>query len=415
MNILHVNTYDTSGGAARAAYRIHKGLQEIGISSKMLVQTKLSDDRHVIGPDSKISRAWNLIRPNFDILPLQLYRRRKKAIYHIQWIPGSPLNNISIVNPDIIHLHWICDGFVRIEALKKIKKPIVWTLHDMWAFTGGCHYSDDCERYKSSCGKCPQLCSNREKDFSRWVWHRKNKAWQNLNLTIVTPSKWLAECVKESSLFQHKRIEVIPNGLDLKRYKPMDRLLAREILGLPKNKRLVLFGAMEATSDSRKGFQQLMPVIQKLKKKSFVKGIEVIVFGASEPENAPNFGLPTHYLGWLYDEVSIALLYSAVDVFIAPSVQDNLPNTVMEALACGTPVVAFNIGGMPDMIEHKNNGYLANPFEIEDLSTGIKWVLEDNNRYLNLCRNARTKVEREFGLANIAKKYLQLYRQIIAQ
>ena len=174
--------------------------------------------------------------------------------------------------------------------------------------------------------------------------------------------------------------------------------MARELMGLPKNKKLVLFGAMEATSDPRKGFQYLMPAIQKLKKKSLAKEIEVIVFGASEPENAPDFGLPTHYVGLLHDEISIALLYSAVDVFAAPSVQDNLPNTVMEALACGTPVVAFDIGGMSDMIDHKKNGYLAKPLDIHDFARGIEFILSEETETKDVRRSARKKVERKFEI-----------------
>ena len=284
----------------------------------------------------------------------------------------------------------------------------------MWPFTGGCHYSGECDRYTQSCGVCPQLHSNQNWDISRWVWQRKNKAWKNLNLTIITPSRWLADCAKNSSLFEDLRIEVIPYGLDTKKYKPLDKQFARNLLGLPVDKQIVFFGAMSATSDRRKGFHLLLPALQKLSQfQVWQDRLELAVFGASQPINPPNFGFRTHYLGRLNDDISLALVYSAADVFVAPSIQDNLPNTVMEALACGTPCVAFKIGGIPDMIEHEQNGYLAQPFDVEELATGIAWVLEDSERYHKLCDRAREKVEQEFTLEIQASKYLKLYNEIL--
>jgi len=413
MKSLLINTSDISGGAARAAYRIHKGLQEIGISSKMLVQSKTSDDKAVIGPGNKLKRGLALLRPTLDSAFKKLFSGGSKTIFSPAWFPFSGiLSQINSISPDIVHLHWICDGMLRIEELKRINKPILWTLHDMWSFTGGCHYSDGCERFQQACGNCPQLNRSGKNDMSRSVLRRKKKAWSKLNITIVTPSNWLAESAKKSSLFQHKRIEVIPNGLDLKRYKPMDRLLAREILGLPKNKRLVLFGAMEATSDHRKGFDLLYEGLKQLYAK-WLDRAELVVFGSSEPENLPDFGLPVHYLGYLYDDVSLALLYSAADVMVTPSRQDNLPNTVVESLACGTPAVVFDIGGMPDMINHQINGYLAKPFDTSDLAAGIDWALSDENRHKELCLKAREKAEACFDIKKVASKYLDLYEEVL--
>ena len=290
--------------------------------------------------------------------------------YSVQWLPNIITHKIAQINPDIINLHRICGGYLQIETLAKFNKPIVWTLHDMWAFTGGCHYSQECARYTKSCGSCPQLDSNRDWDLSRWVWQRKAKAWQDLNLTIVTPSQWLAKCARVSSLFQDLPIKVIPNGIDTTKYKPIAQSLARELLNLPQDKQLVLFGAMNATSDRRKGFHFLQPALQYLSQSGWQEKLEIVIFGASEPINPPNLGFKCHYLGRLNDDISLALAYNASDVMIVPSLEDNLPNTVMEAIACGTPCVTFNIGGMPDMIEHQKNGYLAVPFQIEDLAGG---------------------------------------------
>jgi glycosyltransferase involved in cell wall biosynthesis len=206
---------------------------------------------------------------------------------------------------------------------------------------------------------------------------------------------------------------VIPNGLDLQKYKPIERSLARKLLDLPQDKQLILFGAMKSTSDRRKGFHLLLPALQKLSQSEWQKRLELVVFGASEPLEPPDFGFKANYIGKLGDDISLSLLYAAADVFVAPSVQDNLPNTVMEALACGTPCVAFKIGGMPDMIEHEQNGYLAQPYEVEDLARGIAWVLEDRERYEKLCDRAREKAEEEFTLELQAQRYLSLYKELI--
>jgi glycosyltransferase involved in cell wall biosynthesis len=227
----------------------------------------------------------------------------------------------------------------------------------MWAFTGGCHYNQECDRYINCCGACPQLHSNKNWDISRWVWQRKAKAWQNLNLTIVTPSQWLAKCAISSSILQNQKIKVIPYGLETQTYKPIERHLARKILNLPNNKQLILFGAMNATSDLRKGFHLLQLALKSLRQAVCAEQFELVVFGASRPANEVDLSFKTHYLGRLSDDISLSLIYSSADVFVAPSIQDNLPNTVMESLACGTPCVAFNIGGMPEMIEHQKNGY----------------------------------------------------------
>lgn len=413
MKILLLNTSDISGGAARAAYRLHRGLQTIGVDSQMLVQNKTSDDLTVISPQTKLEKGWAKIRPTLDAIPLQLYQKRDRPPYSVQWLPERIAAKIAEIDPDIIHLHWICGGYLNIETIAKFNKPIVWTLHDMWPFTGGCHYSGECDHYIQSCGACPQLHSHRNWDLSRWVWQRKAKAWKDLNLTIVTPSRWLAKCAKVSSLFQGLRIEVIPNGIDNQRYKPIDKQLAKNLIGLPSDKQIILFGAVDATSDPRKGFHLLTSALQKLSYSLKQDQIELVVFGSSQPSQPPDFGFKAHYLGRLNDDISLSILYAAADVFVAPSIQDNLPNTVMEALACGTPCVAFNIGGMPDMIEHQKNGYLALPFEVEDLARGIAWVLEDKQHWQSLSWRARKKVEQEFTLERQAKTYLKLFEEIL--
>ena len=412
MKVLLCSSSDIGGGAARSAYRLHQGLQDLQVDSQILVQTKLSDDFRVLAGSSKLAKGLAKLRPTLDQLPLYPYPKRERSPYSVQWLPDNLAAQVAQINPDVIHLHWINGGYLKIETIARFKKPIIWTLHDMWAFTGGCHITKDCMNYTNSCGTCPQLHSNKEKDLSRWIWQRKARAWQNLNLTIVTPSHWLAKCAASSSLLKNVRIEVIPNGLDTQQYKPIEKSVARSILSLPEDKQLILFGAMSATSDPNKGFNFLQSALQNLSQSGWGEQVELVVFGSSQPKNPTELGLKSHYLGRLNDDISLSLVYAAADVFIAPSVQDNLPNTVMESLACGTPCVAFDIGGMPDMIEHQQNGYLAKPFDIDDLARGITWVLEDEERLQKLGSNGREKIEQNFSLEIQAYNYLSVYKDI---
>ena len=413
MKVCIISTSDNRGGGYIAAYRLHQGLQTIGLDSQMLVQTKVNDDPTVISSQSKLGRGWGIIKPTIDSLPLQLYRQRNRVLYSLNCLPSRINSRINAINPDIINMHWINGGYFPVEAIAKFNRPLVWTLHDMWAFTGGCHYSRECDRYQRSCGKCPVLKSDRDWDWSRWLWQRKAKAWQEIDLTIVTPSKWLAECARASSLFRNRRIEVIPNGIDLNKYRPFDRQQARNWLGLPQDKQIILFGAISATSDRRKGFHHLLPTLQKLKHYTESDRIELVVFGSSQPENPIDFGFKTHYMGRLHDDISLALVYAAADVFVAPSVQDNLPNTVVEALACGTPCAAFAIGGMPDLIDSQQNGYLATAFDLDDLARGIAWILADRQRWQSLSLAAVAKVRQEFTVERQTARYSQLYEEIL--
>jgi glycosyltransferase involved in cell wall biosynthesis len=417
LKILILSARDLQGGAARAAYRLHQGLLTASVDSKMLVQNKLSDCATVIAPKSKIKRGIAAMKPALDQLPLSLYRHRDRSIniYSSQWLPNNIVEQIEQINPDVINLHWVNGGFVPIEALRKLPHPLVWTLHDMWAFTGGCHYSGTCDRYLESCGACPQLGSKRDGDLSHWNWRRKAKAWQDLNLTIVTPSQWLASCAKSSSLLRHFPIKVIGNGIDPQLYQPHDPLFARKIFNLPTDKKILLFGALNSTQDQRKGFTLLLSALEHLKSTRQADRIELVIFGASRPSQPLNFGFKTHYVGQLSDDVALSLLYATADVFVAPSIQDNLPNTVLEALFCGTPCAAFNIGGMADLIEHQHNGYLAQPEQPQDLAQGIDWILAEEARYQQLKINSRAKAIAHFNLEQQTQRYLRVFTELCSK
>ena len=412
MKILLLNTHDY-GGAAIAAMRLHEALLHKGIDPQLYVQIKTRAYPTTLSITSDFRIRNTSMRTLIDRSPIFLYKNLKTTAWSPAWLPNPVSKRITALNPDIVHLNWICGGFIPVHELQKITKPIVWTLHDMWPMTGGCHYTGDCQKYQDRCEACYLLGSQSKNDLSSWVWKRKKRYWRDLDLTIVSPSRWLAQCAKNSALFKNRSVEVIPNCLDTSQYKPFDKKNARTALSLPHDKKLILFGAVNATTDIRKGFHLLKESLKLLSENGNNNDTELVIFGNSVDPEQLETKIKVHSLGKLPDETRIPLIYSAADVFIAPSIQENLANTVMESLACGTPVVAFNIGGMPDMIDHKNNGYLAKPFSCQDLAEGIVWILKNDDNRAYLSESSRNKVLREYGSAHIAQRYLDLYEKIL--
>jgi glycosyltransferase involved in cell wall biosynthesis len=378
----------------------------------MFVQEKQSDNPNVFGPEGKWNKGLYSLRPTLDVLPRYLINKADKQITP-GWVPGGPLQGVLTSNPDVVHLHWVNKGFFPIQSTPRLPGAIVWTLHDMWPFTGGCHHSMACDRYTTNCGCCPQLESNREIDLSRWIWRRKAHAWGQIELVIVTPSQWMATQAAKSALFNKRRIEVIHNGLDLKRFHPFDRSLVRQWLGVPKDKFLLLFSAIKGSKNQYKGFHYLEEILSRLDSRFSADDLELIVLGESQSSDVDKFHFPLHFMGQLHDEISLSLVYAAVDCFLAPSVIDNFPNTVMEAMACGTPCIGFRVGGIPEMIEHQENGFLAEAYDCEMFARGIQWVIEDQDRWGRLSQNARDEAVRMFDYNDQALKYLELYNEII--
>jgi len=408
--ILLLSTRDTQGGAARAAFRLHQGLLMEGCDSRMLVQYQDSDTDGVISNQGFWPQMSSWIRSYMDVIPLQFYPNRTQSDFSPQSIIDPYLKKINHINPNVVNLHWISGGFLRLETLSRIQRPLVWTLHDMMAFTGGCHYNEDCENYLERCGNCPQLGSRKQRDLSLKGWQRKERLYPKLNLTVVTPSAWLAEKARRSPLLRDKRVEVIPNGLDLEVFQPRDKYTARELLNLPQDKKLILFGAQQAAR-SRKGGDLLQETVEELADMKGTENYEIVLFGKGISDLSYDF--PVHQLGLLRDQLSLNLLYAAADVFVAPSRQDNLPNTIMEALASGTPCAGFKIGGVPEMIDHEVTGFIAKPFDTGGLALGLKWILEDEGRWLDLSKDARDKAVRKYDQKLQTRRYLDLYQELI--
>lgn len=420
MKVVHINTFDNDGGAARAAYRLNKALNEYGIESNMLVLEKKSNDKDIFSIQT--SEKVRGILKNNNILQEYLtkkYKNRTQTLFSPGFL-GVDLNNYNkLKEADIIHLHWINGGYLSLKSLnklKKLKKPIVWTFHDMWPFTGGCHYDENCGKYEKNCGNCKVLNSKIDKDLSRDIFNKKRDVYSNLKITGVTCSNWLGECAKKSELMSSKNINVIPNTLEIDTFKPIDKIISRKVLNLPENKFIILCGAMSATSDKRKGFDYLYNAIKLLaeKHKELIDKIEIVIFGASESKELEQLPFKTTFLGTLRDDMSIVHSYNCADVFVAPSIQENLANTVMESLACGTPVLAFNIGGMSDMIEHEVNGYLASEVSHVSLYEGLKYFITNNDSE-KFRINARRYVEDNYAPHIIAEKYTELYKSIYVE
>jgi glycosyltransferase involved in cell wall biosynthesis len=412
LKVIHVNQSDINGGAARAAFRLHRALLTAGVSSTMLVQSKQSDDLTVFGGITNIEKLAAFFRPFIDAIPTFFYPRKTVAPFSVGWQPsGRLINQINKSDADLVHLHWICGGMLDINRLLSIKKPLVWSMHDMWPFTGGCHYDGDCERYTQQCGLCDVLGSKKNYDLSSFMFNSKRKVLLNSkNITLVGLSSWISKCAQKSKVFAGKRVVVIPNLIDTKQFSPIERTIARNILGLPLHKKLIAFGAVKSTSDMRKGYSFLIDALRHLNGED---NSELLVFGASSSEYTQSCPYKTSYFGYLHDDVTLRLLYSAADVMVVPSLQENLSNAIMESMACGTPVVGFSVGGNGDLIDHKLNGYLATPFDSQDLAQGISWILESAD-YGNLSTSAREKIVCCFDSKVVSAQYIKLYQQLLS-
>jgi glycosyltransferase involved in cell wall biosynthesis len=412
MNIIHLSFSDISGGAARAAYRLHNSLRRIGLNSKMQVWSKASGDPSVYGNSSKTGRMATEIRSGIGLLANATMKVANPARHSINLLPSGWVHLLNSSDADIIHLHWLGAETLSIREIAQIRKPIVWTLHDMWAFCGAEHYTDDGldARWRHGYQSTNRPRDESGFDLNYWTAGRKQRHWQKKPLNLVCPSNWLADCVRSSALMHNWPVSVIPNPLDLDDFRPIEKKLARWLLNLPPNKTLILFGAIGGSDDPRKGSDLLISALNYLNAEQH-QDIELVIFGQSRPVQVPELGFPIRYMGHLHDEISLTLLYSAVDVFVAPSRQDNLPNTVVEASACGTPTVAFKIGGMPDLIQHQVSGYLAQPNNIDDLATGIKWVLDQQADNNSLGNAARQYAEKTFNSDLVARQYLSIYQE----
>lgn len=416
MKILHLSSIDAGGGAIRATNALHEALGDAGVDSKVLVKRKLGDDPRVFemldGRQGAVDQLWRRLSGRIDQFPTRFFKTSNTAGHSPQWVPDFLENSVNRSDADIVNLHWICDGFMNPDTLPKLRKPVVWTSYDMWPICGAEHYAGECTRYIDGYQRNNRPAGEGGLDLNRWAWGRKHKAWRNLgDVTMVVATKWLADCFRRSVLFRDAKLEIIPHGIDHRVFKKIDKCFARDALNLPQDARLILFGAMGGTGLRRKGFQFLVPALKRLREQGLKNDTRLVVFGTSTPDARLDFGFDVSYLGRL-DAYSLTLAYAAADVFAMPSMEDNLPLTVLESLSCATPVVCFDIGGMLDIMEHRETGYLAKSFDVEDLARGIEWVLEDETRRNSMGDAGRDRVEAGFTLEGQAASYVRLYEAI---
>lgn len=414
VKILFLSTFEHSGGAARSAHRLYQQLNQLGVECRMLVQYKQSDDPKIFAPEGWLEKKFAALRPYLDGLPLLSYRTRLSPPWSLAWLPKNIDAEVAAYSPDVIHLHGTGHGFLPISTIRRLSRPLVWTLHDSWAFTGGCHLPGDCIRYLRDCGRCPQLNMRHENDLSRWVWRRKSHCWPQLNVSFVAPSRWIADCAYASSLLASLPIEVIPNGIDTSRFTLGNRACARAALGLPHKGMIMLYGASSFTRDKNKGFVHLQSALSSIGASLTKKNLTLVLFGDHHYRDAELAGIPVRSFGSVLSDDLIITLYRAADLFVLPSLQENLPNTVMEAMACGTPCVAFDIGGVGDLITHGENGYLVDAADVRALTEGVMWTLADDGRRVMLGHQARKTIEAGFSLTEVADRHLALYDHVLA-
>jgi glycosyltransferase involved in cell wall biosynthesis len=419
MRVLHLSTSDVGGGAARAAYRLHTGLLRLGVDSKMLVLKGQSGDPTVaklhwandVRTRYRRSRRAKAIKRDFakykSTLPagFEIFSddRSEGGYDLIQQLPPC----------DIINLHWVAgliDHEIFFSHLPK-HVPIVWRMADMGAMTGGCHYDGGCGKFTARCGACPVLGSPIEDDLSRQVWLRKHAALELVpteRMHLVGTSRWIAAEAKRSSLLGRFASTIIPNGLDIADFAPRDQGFARDTLDVPREAKVVLFVA-DSAANKRKGFEFVAKALEALRGKPELFLLSV---GGGKPD-VP--GLPQLHLGRINNDRLLSVIYSAADVFVIPSLQESFGQTVTESLACGTPVVGFNTGGIPDMVRPGLTGYLANLADADDLARAIWAVLNDPLKRSEMSRNCREIAVKDYSLETQAKAYFEFYQTLIGK
>ena len=410
MNVLLVNTSETTGGAAIACGRILKALRGEGVDARMMVRNLEGGGDGVVSVGSAVRRKWCFLRERASIWAANGFSRDNLFYVDIANSGIDITRTKAFRKADIIHLHWINQGFISLAGLEKIVasgKPIVWTMHDMWPFTGICHHSDSCTRYTAECHDCPLLPKRGFRDLARDTFERKAGILERAGITFVGCSKWLAGLCAKSRIAEGHKVVSIPNPIDTKAYAPADKAAARRKLGLPADKKLILFCSVK-TTDIRKGMKYFQDCCRILRENS-ADDMEVLILGKDGEALGATLALPSRALGYVGGGCSLADFYNAADVFVTPSLQENLPNTIMESLSCGVPCVGFEIGGIPEMIDHMSNGYVARYKSAEDLARGISWVLNEAD-YQALCRNARDKAVGSYSEKVVARQYISLFK-----
>jgi len=418
MRVLIVNTSERTGGAAVAANRLMEALKNNGVKAKMLVRDKETEQITVVGLGGSWRQQVHFLWERLVIFCHLHFSR--EHLFEID-IANSGVGITKLPEfkeADVIHLSWINQGMLSLGSIKKIVnsgKPVVWTMHDAWAATGICHYTRGCHFFVSRCADCRLLPGGGgDNDLAARVWRKKKKLFADSGIHFVACSRWLEGEAKRSALLTGQSVTSIPNPIDTHVYRPIDKREAHQRAGLPEGKRIILFVSQRVTTE-RKGMHYLVEAMGKMvaANPTMKEDTAVAILGGHAEEIEAMMPLPVFPLGYVSDERKIVAVYNSADVFVLPSMEDNLPNTIMEAMACGVPCVGFKIGGIPEMIDHMKNGYVAQPGNADDLAKGISWVLSSDDREA-LSKSAIRKVATNYSQQTVAMKYIEVYNHALA-
>ena len=412
MRVLIINTSERTGGAAVAANRLMDALNNHGVKAKMLVREKETDSLTVSGLPSKWRPLWCFLWERLCIWIHLAFRR--EHLYELDMANiGTDITSLpEFQEADVIHLHWINQGMLSLGNIRKILasgKPVVWTMHDIWPATSICHYARGCEAFHQQCQQCPILPKVGVGDLALRIWQRKQRMLSGHRVSYVACSQWLADEARKSALLEGQLITNIPNPIDTRVFRPVDKQQCRQHLSLPVDRRVILFVSQRVT-DPRKGMSYFVDAIRLLAEQhpEMRQNTVVAILGGHAEDVASQLALPAYPLGYVSNTQRIVEVYSAADVFVLPSLEDNLPNTLMESMACGVPCVGFKVGGIPEMIDHEQNGYVAQFQQTDDLAAGIRYVL-DGADYEALSQHCLQKVAHSYSQQSVAKRYIEVY------
>lgn len=419
MRVLIVNTSERMGGAAIAAGRLMEALNNNGIKAKMLVKEKQTDRLSIVGLKKNWWRVWQFIWERIVIWKENGFRKHNLFAVDI----ANTGTDITVIPEfqaaDIIHLHWTNQGMLSLNDIKKILqsgKPIIWTMHDMWPCTGICHHARECDNYHQECHHCPYIYKGgRKNDLSNQVFKKKKELYQLAPITFVTCSQWLKERASQSALLKGHTIIDIPNPINTNLFKPKNMTEARNRMGLPADKKLILFGSVKVT-DKRKGIDFFIECCKLLAERypEMKEELGVVVYGKNSEYLKPLIPFHVYAHDYISNDKDLVNIYNAVDLYVTPSLEENLPTTIMEAMSCGVPCVGFNVGGIPEMIDHLHNGYVAEYKSAEDLANGIIWTLNESE-YRALSGEACRKAISNYSESIVAKKYIDIYNKITGE
>ncbi len=416
MRVLLINTSERIGGAAIAASRLMDSLKNHGIKAKLLVRDKQTDRITVVSLDHSWRMVWKFVWERIVIWKANHFK--KENIFAVDIAnTGTDITSLpEFQQADVIHLHWINQGMLSLKNIEKILssgKPVVWTMHDMWPCTGICHHARECTSYQQECRNCLFIHSGgNKKDLSFRIFRKKQNLYKGRHINFVACSHWLEERAGKSALLRGHAVTSIPNPINTNLFKPHSMREARSKCLLPQDMKLMLFGSVKIT-DKRKGIDYLVESCRLLAKKypELREALGVVAFGNNSRQLEDLLPFKVYPLDFVTDEHQLVDIYNAVDIFVTPSLEENLPNTIMEAMACGTPCIGFNVGGIPEMIDHLHNGYVAQYKSAEDFANGIYWMLTDPD-YPSLSEQACRKAVSHYSENVIAKKYIDLYNKV---